>query len=47
MNTDHYPEHVRKVEQLIASGEAGKKVAREIEDARKVRELSSVHACRM
>jgi DNA helicase INO80 len=47
MNTDHYPEHVRKVEQLIASGEAGKKVAREIEDERKVRELSSIHACRM
>ena len=38
MSTDHYPEHVRKVEELIASGEAGKKVAREIEDERKVRE---------
>ena len=40
MGTDHYPEHVKKVEQLIASGEAGKKVAKEIEDERKVREIS-------
>lgn len=36
MTTDHYPEHVKQVEELIASGEAGKKVAKEIAEDRKV-----------
>ena len=36
MTPDHYPEHVKKVEELIASGEAGKKVAKEIAEDRKV-----------
>ena len=36
MTTDHYPEHVKKVEDLIASGEAGRKVAKEIAEDRKV-----------
>lgn len=36
MTTDHYPEHVKKVEELIASGEAGKKVAKDIAEDRKV-----------
>ena len=47
MATDHYPGHVRKVEELIASGEAGRKVARQLAEDRKVRTatntLSTVH----
>ena len=39
MPTDHYPEHVRRVEELIASGEAGKKVAKEIAADRKVHDI--------
>ena len=36
MDVDHYPEHVRTVDQLIASGEAGRKVAKEIAEDQKV-----------
>ena len=36
MDVDHYPEHVRRVDQLIASGEAGQKVAKEIAEDQKV-----------
>jgi hypothetical protein len=35
MDVDHYPEHVRTVDQLIASGEAGRKVAKEIAEDQK------------
>ena len=37
MDTDHYPEHMKTVDQLIASGEAGRQVAREIAEENKVR----------
>ena len=36
MSYDHYPDHVKSVEELISSGEAQKKVAREIAEDRKV-----------
>ena len=36
MGIDHHPEHVRSVDQLIASGEAGRKVAKEIAEDQKV-----------
>ena len=45
MTTDHYPEHVKKVEELIASGEAGKKVAKDIAEDRKVTKLTQTCTC--
>ena len=36
MDTDHYPDHVKRVDGLIASGEAGRKVAKEIAEDQKV-----------
>lgn len=36
MDVDHYPDHVKRVDDLIASGEAGRKVAKEIAEDQKV-----------
>lgn len=46
MTTDHYPQHVKRVDQLIASGEASRKVAKEIAEDQKVRQQrDNAHMC--